>query len=68
MAAIEVERLGKEHHLPTQLEDAEPALPVLLPHPLLVDPADCPLPVLDSTRTLARAALERALVGQPLSS
>lgn len=29
--------------------------------PLLVDPGDCPLPVLDSTRLLARAALEKAL-------
>ena len=29
--------------------------------PLLVDPEDCPLPVLDSTRLLARAALEEAL-------
>jgi aspartate racemase len=29
--------------------------------PLLVDPADCPLPVLDSTRLLARAALAYAL-------
>lgn len=29
--------------------------------PLLVDPQDCPLPILDSTRLLARAALERAL-------
>jgi len=29
--------------------------------PLLVDPADCPLPVLDSTRLLARAALQEAL-------
>lgn len=29
--------------------------------PLLVDPGDCPLPVLDSTRLLARAALKRAL-------
>ncbi len=29
--------------------------------PLLVDPEDCPLPVLDSTRLLARAALKRAL-------
>ena len=31
--------------------------------PLLVDPADCPLPTLDSTRLLARAALSRALQG-----
>ncbi len=31
--------------------------------PLLVDPADCPLPTLDSTRLLARAALERSLGG-----
>jgi len=29
--------------------------------PLLVDPADCPLPTLDSTRLLARAALKEAL-------
>jgi aspartate racemase len=29
--------------------------------PLLVDPNDCPLPTLDSTRLLARAALEKAL-------
>jgi aspartate racemase len=29
--------------------------------PLLVDPADCPLPVLDSTRLLARAAIREAL-------
>ena len=29
--------------------------------PLLVDPEDCPLPTLDSTRLLARAALEEAL-------
>jgi len=29
--------------------------------PLLVDPNDCPLPALDSTRVLARAALEEAL-------
>lgn len=29
--------------------------------PLLVDPADTPLPVLDSTRLLARAALDEAL-------
>ena len=29
--------------------------------PLLVDPMDCPLPTLDSTRLLARAALEEAL-------
>lgn len=31
--------------------------------PLLVDPADCPLPVLDSTRLLARAAIREALAG-----
>jgi aspartate racemase len=30
--------------------------------PLLVDPMDCPLPTLDSTRLLARAALREALV------
>lgn len=29
--------------------------------PLLVDPEDCPLPCLDSTRLLARAALNKAL-------
>jgi aspartate racemase len=29
--------------------------------PLLVDPGDCPLPVLDSTRILARAALRESL-------
>lgn len=29
--------------------------------PLLVDPHDCPLPVLDSTRLLARAAIKEAL-------
>ena len=29
--------------------------------PLLVDPEDCPLPVLDSTRLLSRAALNEAL-------
>ncbi len=29
--------------------------------PLLVDPDDCPLPALDSTRLLARAALRRAM-------
>ena len=29
--------------------------------PLLVDPNDCPLPVLDSTRLLSRAALKEAL-------
>ncbi len=29
--------------------------------PLLVDPKDCPLPTLDSTRLLARAALRKAL-------
>ena len=29
--------------------------------PLLVDPSDCPLPALDSTRLLARAALRHAL-------
>jgi aspartate racemase len=31
--------------------------------PLLVDPNDCPLPTLDSTRLLARAALQEALRG-----
>jgi aspartate racemase len=29
--------------------------------PLIVDPKDCPLPALDSTRLLARAALKKAL-------
>ena len=29
--------------------------------PLIVNPNDCPLPTLDSTRLLARAALQRAL-------
>ena len=29
--------------------------------PILVDPDDCPLPVLDSTRLLARAAIDEAL-------
>ena len=29
--------------------------------PLLVDPEDCPLPVLDSTRLLARAAIRKAI-------
>ena len=29
--------------------------------PLLIDPHDCPLPVLDSTRLLARAAIKEAL-------
>ena len=29
--------------------------------PLLVDPQDCPLPTLDSTRLLARAAIEKAI-------
>jgi aspartate racemase len=33
--------------------------------PLLVDPADCPLPTLDSTRLLARSALEEALRENP---
>ena len=32
--------------------------------PLIVDPADCPLPVLDSTRLLARAAIKEALCSQ----
>jgi aspartate racemase len=32
--------------------------------PLIVDPADCPLPVLDSTRLLARAAINEALCSQ----
>ena len=31
--------------------------------PLLVDPSDCPLPTLDSTRLLARTALKEALKG-----
>jgi aspartate racemase len=34
--------------------------------PLLVDPDDCPLPTLDSTRLLARAALKAALSASPL--
>jgi aspartate racemase len=34
--------------------------------PLLVDPGDCPLPTLDSTRLLARAALREALKTGPL--
>lgn len=29
--------------------------------PLIVDPSDCPLPTLDSTRLLARAAIKKAL-------
>ena len=29
--------------------------------PLLVDPSDCPLPTLDSTRLLAKAAVEYAV-------
>jgi aspartate racemase len=33
--------------------------------PLLVDPNDCPLPPLDSTRLLARAAIEEALNKNP---
>ena len=36
--------------------------------PLLVDPNDCPLPALDSTRLLARAALERAEAAEPSAS
>jgi aspartate racemase len=31
--------------------------------PLLVDPGNCPLPCLDSTRTLARAAVKKAIKG-----
>ncbi|GAG51484.1 unnamed protein product, partial [marine sediment metagenome] len=31
--------------------------------PLLVDPDDCPLPVLDTTRLLAKSALLRAVNG-----
>ena len=31
--------------------------------PLIVDPDDCPLPTLDSTRLLARAALKKAVEG-----
>jgi aspartate/glutamate racemase len=30
---------------------------------LIVDPNDCPLPTLDSTRLLARAAIRKALAG-----
>lgn len=33
--------------------------------PLLADPQDCPLPTLDSTRLLARAALDAAIVEPP---
>lgn len=33
--------------------------------PLLADPEDCPLPTLDSTRLLARAALHHALNNEP---
>lgn len=33
--------------------------------PLLVDPDDCPLPTLDSTRLLARDALQESLRGRP---
>ncbi len=33
--------------------------------PLLVDPEDCPLPALDSTRLLARAALRESLAEDP---
>jgi aspartate racemase len=33
--------------------------------PLLIDPDDCPLPTLDSTRLLARAALKEALREDP---
>ncbi|MFO7900786.1 MAG: amino acid racemase [Planctomycetota bacterium] len=36
--------------------------------PLLVDPDDCPLPVLDSTRLLARAALREALADEAPST
>jgi len=32
--------------------------------PLIVDPADCPLATLDSTRLLARAALRAAVGGK----
>lgn len=35
--------------------------------PLLISDADSPLPVIDSTRTLARAALREALAGEPVS-
>ncbi len=35
--------------------------------PLLVDPNDCPLPTLDSTRLLARAALREAMKEDPPS-
>ena len=34
--------------------------------PLLISPADSPLPVLDSTRILARAALRKAISTRPL--
>jgi aspartate racemase len=33
--------------------------------PLIVDPHDCPLPTLDSTRLLAKAALQKALEKDP---
>jgi aspartate racemase len=33
--------------------------------PLIVRPDDCPLPTLDSTRLLARAALARVFSGEP---
>jgi len=36
--------------------------------PLLVDPNDCPLPTLDSTRLLARAALHKAVKEDPSGS
>ena len=32
--------------------------------PMLIDPSDCPLPTLDSTRILARAALRRAITSE----
>ena len=34
--------------------------------PLLVEPGDCPLPTLDSTRLLARAAIRCALENDPV--
>jgi aspartate racemase len=36
--------------------------------PLLVRPDDCPLPTLDSTRLLAKAAVKHAIEGKPVSA
>ena len=41
--------------------DCEAAILGCTEIPLIVDPNDCPLPTLDSTRLLARAALKKAL-------